>query len=206
MGKFSNNPGCEPRRHGSGACRQRPLGCSNTPWVLPDRPPCVRVGVVTGLLGLRAVSPCGRKGLGNASGFAAVFGFYIKRKQIWLRKGSNGCQPPPPPQKAKWHQLEEVLCLVLLMAQISSEGSTPPLRQWQGLLRHRPKAVSAAPSLGTLPQPLRAPQCSAENSTCPFPAGTWGCTELPLLPTGWSRRGGREAHQGTGVFLTQENT
>ena len=75
---------------------------------------------------------------------------FVKRKQIWLQKGSNSSLSPPPRQKAKWGQLEQILCLALLTAQISSERSIPPL----GRVRPGPKAASAASSLGTVPPPL----------------------------------------------------
>lgn len=80
---------------------------------------------------------------------------FIKRKQIQLQKGSDSSLSPPSPQKAKWGQLEQILCLALLTAQISSERSIPPL----GRVRPGLKAASATPSPGTVPRPLRVSQC-----------------------------------------------
>lgn len=66
--------------------------------------------------------------MGNASAFALDFGFSVKEMQIGLQKGSKSSWPLPPPQKAEGYQLElETVCLVLLMAQISSERGTPSL-------------------------------------------------------------------------------
>lgn len=92
---------------------------------------------MTGLLGLRVVLPCGRKGLRNAFGFAFGLHFYVKGKQIWLQKSSSSSPSFPPLQeKAKLCQVKgEILRLAHLTAQISSERNAPPVGEGQELLR-----------------------------------------------------------------------
>lgn len=114
-------------------CRQRPLGCDNSPWVLPDRPPCGRVSIVTGLLGLRVMSHCGSHTVGERAWETLLVlllvlgsGFYIKRKQIRLQKDSkSSLPPPPPPQKAKRHQLERFCALLSSRPRFHQEQRSP---------------------------------------------------------------------------------
>lgn len=75
---------------------QRPSGCDSSPWVLPSRPPGITVSNC--LVGAESCVILREKGLGGMLVLLLVLVF-VKRKQIWLQKGSGSSLSPPPCQR-----------------------------------------------------------------------------------------------------------
>lgn len=67
-------------------------GCDSSPWVSPSRPLAQRS--VTVLLGLRAVSPCGRKGLGGILVLLLMLVLVRELRSGCRRSPAAACPPP----------------------------------------------------------------------------------------------------------------
>lgn len=175
---------------------KRPSGCDSSPWVLPSRPPNVTVS--DWLIGAESCVTLWEKGLGGMLLVLLLELVFVKRKQIWLQKGSD-ISLSPPPQKAKWGQLEQILCLALFTAQISSERSIPPL----GRVRPRLRLPLPPHLRGQYHGHFEFP--SVEQTVAPIPSqlGPGTATSCPHYPQ--PGPGGREAHWGAGVFLSRGN-